>query len=637
MHLFKTIFAFHNISFLIIYLSTTISSVAQHQTDTIQHIDSSAILYFTQNDFLNFNVTTLRLDTTLSNFQIYDPVKKSGKFYATLGNIGLAHKNLVFSPTFRAGFDLGIHSFDQYLFSSNHLKYYSTPKPYTELYYVMGKLKEQFFRINHSQKIGRNLHVGVNFRIIDAFGNFQRQKSTNNNVAFKTSYFTNNKRYGIIASYLFNSIKAEENGGLMVDSIFEKKLESDTKQIAVNLTAAENRLKNSHIQVNHYYQIAKPDSSGVEKNRSNIFNPGILSQSISYSKQSLTYDDKNPNYDYYPTVYYDSLPSNTELKLKQLENAFSWTNTMDQTSPLSLTLGLKYQYTEVTEILNWISSQSTNYLHFIYSGALIIRPSQNMNFKVNAEWINGDINNNDHQIKATFNNHFTRNDQLFSLLELWATSSSQSQPWFFQYYNSNYFQWDENFNKTSMLAGGLSYHQSFWKTGVNYYQIGDYVYFAQDTLPAQFQGNIDLFHLYIDNNFQTPTFDFNTKVIYQNQSNKEIIRLPTLMIDFSAYYQKLLFKKALRIQIGLDAFYNTSYYADNYMGAIRSFYLQDEKKINNLLILDAVLKFQVKTARFFLAWKHFNSLFGENDFYFVPHHPIQDARINFGISWTFHD
>ena len=637
MYIIKTIFNFCNISFLLISLLSGINGLAQDTTENIQNIDSCAILYSTPNDFLNFNVTTLRLDTTLNNFQIYDPVKKSGEFYATLGNIGLAHKNLTFSPTFRAGFDLGIHAFDQYLFSSNRLKYYSTPKAYTELYYVMGKFKEQFFRINHSQKIGKNLHVGVNFRIIDAFGNFQRQKSTNSNVAFKTSYFTNNKRYGIIASFLFNSIKAEENGGIMVDSIFEKKLESDTKQIAVNLTAAENRLKNSHIQVNHYYQIAKPNSSDVEKNRSNIFNPGILSQSISYSKQSLTYEDQNPNYDYYPTVYYDSLPSNTELKLKQLENAFSWTNTMDQTSPLSLTLGVKYQYTEVTEIVNWIPSQSTNYLHFIYSGALIIRPSQNMNFKVNAEWINGDINNNDHQIKATFNNHFKKNDQLFSLLELWATSSSQSQPWFFQYYNSNYFQWDENFNKTSMLAGGLSYHQSFWETGVNYYQLSDYVYFAQDTLPAQFQGNIDLFHLYIDNNFQTSTFNFNTKVIYQNQSNKEIIRLPTLMIDFSAYYQKLLFKKALKIQIGLDAFYNTSYYADNYMGAIRSFYLQDEKKINTLLILDAVLKFQVKTARFFLAWKHFNSMFGENDFYFVPHHPIQDARINFGISWTFHD
>jgi len=73
------------------------------------------------------------------------------------------------------------------------------------------------------------------------------------------------------------------------------------------------------------------------------------------------------------------------------------------------------------------------------------------------------------------------------------------------------------------------------------------------------------------------------------------------------------------------------------MPSSRIFYLQDEKKLNSLLVLDIVWKFKVKTARFFLVYHHLNSLFGKHDYYLVPHYPLQDGRIKFGVAWRFQD
>ena len=79
-------------------------------------LDSSKVYYFF-NDFETKGPDfTHLIDTNISGAQKYDPPHQMGKYYATLGNPGLAHVNMVYDPRLTSGFNFGVHSFNQYLF-----------------------------------------------------------------------------------------------------------------------------------------------------------------------------------------------------------------------------------------------------------------------------------------------------------------------------------------------------------------------------------------------------------------------------------------------------------------------------------------------------------------------------------------
>ena len=109
------------------------------------------------------------------------------------------------------------------------------------------------------------------------------------------------------------------------------------------------------------------------------------------------------------------------------------------------------------------------------------------------------------------------------------------------------------------------------------------------------------------------------------------------MADVAIFVTLPLFKGATTIQPGISLYYNTSYYADAYMPALRSFYAQGNKEIGNFVYADIFFNFRIKRARMFFKYSHFNSLFGTYDYYMVPSYPMMDAGFRFGISWKFFD
>jgi hypothetical protein len=119
--------------------------------------------------------------------------------------------------------------------------------------------------------------------------------------------------------------------------------------------------------------------------------------------------------------------------------------------------------------------------------------------------------------------------------------------------------------------------------------------------------------------------------------SSDALHLPEIMLNSSLYYQMSLFKNALLAQVGLDASYNSAYYADAYMPALHSFYLQKEKKIGDYCYGDVFINFQVKRANLFVKYQHFNSWFGDYRYYASPHYPMPDAGFRFGVSWRFYD
>ena len=113
--------------------------------------------------------------------------------------------------------------------------------------------------------------------------------------------------------------------------------------------------------------------------------------------------------------------------------------------------------------------------------------------------------------------------------------------------------------------------------------------------------------------------------------------MPDFLARVSIFPTLPLFKNACVFQPGIDLFYNTAYYASAYMPATRMFYLQDEKKIGNYVYMDVFANLMVKRFRIFVKYQHLNSFWSQSRYYMVPHYPIQDGIIKFGMSWSFYD
>ena len=91
------------------------------------------------------------------------------------------------------------------------------------------------------------------------------------------------------------------------------------------------------------------------------------------------------------------------------------------------------------------------------------------------------------------------------------------------------------------------------------------------------------------------------------------------------------------MQPGVSLFYNTSYYADNYMPALRMFYTQNNKRIGDYLYADVFVNLQIKRANVFIKYQHFNAGWKDYSFYMMPHYPQQSGALKVGMIWRFYD
>ena len=82
--------------------------------------------------------------------------------------------------------------------------------------------------------------------------------------------------------------------------------------------------------------------------------------------------------------------------------------------------------------------------------------------------------------------------------------------------------------------------------------------------------------------------------------------------------------------------YFTAYYADAYMPALRTFYLQEDVKIGNYPYIDLCVTFKLKDANIFVLYTNMYSLTGDNRYYTTPHYPMRDSRLCFGVKWRLY-
>lgn len=582
---------------------------------------------FSQSDSLkiiSFNKSDqffLRNDSSLTGFQNYTSKDN-------LGNIGLAQveKEISAKPLSEAQFNYWNNYFSNYLIQNNNLLYFNTNRPYTRLNYIIGSKKEQDFSFLHTQNVNKYLNFSAAFQRIRSEGFYLRQNTNHNSFSFNSNYLSEKKKYQLLSNVIFNSLKNSENGGIASDSSFEKAILRDKKLVPVNLSSAQRKFRNRSFYLE---QNLKIDHDTIAQER--IY----ITHSFLIEDNSISYKDENPNQGFYNEILYDSTKTLDSVSYYRIINELGIKRKIREDISFQVLLNnelvrLKQKSPASTNNINSSDTAFNN-----YSLKLKVRNlnNKNINYQFDGSYILSGSYKGDYHFKAVASKSFTN-----GYIEASVFQNRLNPFYIFERFNSNNFQWENNFQKTSLSVGSLVYrNEKLLNLGLEVRNYHNILFFDVNGKPAQIQSGSNLFSFSLGKDLKFSRWTFANKIKYQYAPNFSAIRIPEWISSHSIFYQNFIFKKSLLTQIGVDAFYNSSYYADAYIPATGEFYLQNEIKIGNYVFTDFFLDFRIKSVRAFFKVEHFGSGFLGKKYYIAPHYPAADRSFKFGISWVFNN
>ncbi len=599
-------------------------------------VDSTSVKYYTATTDSLRQYKLHFIDTTITSFHNYDPITRNYGIYATLSNIGTAHKNRIFTPYGCNGFLVHNTTYKHYMLWNENVKYYLPKIPFTEIWYVMGPKKEQNLEVTFSREIYKGFIFGMDILMFNSPGAYQNNKTDDKSIYMTGQYFTKNKRYGIIANYIHNKLILNENGGITNDSVFENNLETDRRVVPVNLTTAQNMVKEAGFYLEQYFNLLKPERKTDSTHRK--IDAGHVSYSLQYQRNQMIYTDKQPVSDFYngyaPPL--DSAKTYDSAYQMMLRNRFKWSSLGYNDDKLSrvfnIYFGADYDHIELTLPYDSVKNIYNQMSPF---GGININILKSAFLEATGNIIMGGYNSGDFSIKGKLTQYLGTKYRNAGKLKLGLEISSRMPAWYFSHYKSNRFRWNLNLKKENYLVIDGSYSIKNVEAGLHFYTVSNYTFLNDTVFPEQVENAETVMQIFAKGKIALNKFGIDGKVTYQTTSRPNVIKLPLFAGTVNVFYKTPAFHNAAIFQGGLQLTYFTNYYADAYMPELRLFYNQNEKQIGNYLYADAYLTLKIKRARLFFKARNFTGYFEGYRYYGSPHYPALDPGFYFGVSWKF--
>lgn len=609
-------------------------------------IDSTHVRYF-YHDFNNLTLGQIYdYDTTTIHASYYAPLDKRFSIYQTLSNSGLAHKDISFHYPTLLGYNNNIESFSEYIKDNKNIIFPITYQPFTDIRYMMGANKEQHLEVLFSREFLPRLVITLNYDIDFSPGVYKRSKTQNSNFNGSVRYNTKNERYGITGYYFSNKIDIQENGGIKDDFIFINNIETDRSVIDVNLKKASNLLKISGFGINQYFNLGNVKTTQQDSiHKRNRIDIGRINYQFDYQQNRYMYEDNDPLSAFYDDfdIVIDSTHTFDSIYFHTIKNKLYW-NTLGYKKysndiPLYLDFGIEHNYTYhsgYTDLMTAERFKKENLSNLRLNAGLIINLFKSTRITGNAELITNGYHAGDYYIEGHWKQFLGTFGKNYGNLNFSININRQSADWFEEYYYSNNFRWDNDFiPATSLLLHG-SYELPFFCVGIKQTTISNYIYFGYDSKPYQYDKIINISSLYSTFDIKLNKLEFVGFLSLQTTDNKDIIHLPTFQSKIKIGYTIPLVKNISSMQPSIIVNYFTEYYADAYMPALRTFYLQDEVKVGNFPYIDLCVTFKIKRANIFVQYTNMYSLTRDNRYFTTPHYPMRDSRFCLGVNWRLY-
>ncbi|MDE7452029.1 MAG: putative porin, partial [Paramuribaculum sp.] len=214
--------------------------------------------------------------------------------------------------------------------------------------------------------------------------------------------------------------------------------------------------------------------------------------------------------------------------------------------------------------------------------------------------------------------------------------SNEEAPYLMKQFVSNHFIWKNDFGKTRRLRLGgvlnIGRFGTYINAGVE--NIQNLIYFGQNSMPQQNGGSVQVVSASLSQNFRVGILHWNNKLNFQTSSNDAVLPLPKFSVYSNLF---ILFKvaKVMDVQFGIDCNYYTRYYAPDYQPATTTFYNQREMKCGNYPFMNAYANMKLSKARFYVMFSHVNQGLTGNNYFSMPHYPMNPRRFQLGVSVDF--
>lgn len=618
---------------------------------------TSKYVRYTTRKLTKDSIQTVPIDTSLTGIQNFSPIAQPRNPTVGTGLVGLASAPLLFTPIKTIGFDAGFHSLDAYKFTHDDTKFYRARSPFTSLSYISAGDNVQLLKIIHSQNIKPNWNFGANFNRIGANGFYAHQRGDDLNGALFTWYQTKNKRYNIWVDAVFNTLKAQENGSILKDTVIFTLQGNNlvTKEAEpTRFKTARQLYRDNSLMIRQSYFVGRIDST-LNSSTQNILPTNKITHTFVYDNSSYNFKkDEEDIYNVLPTPKSSLTFTNDSTHVKHIQNEFIYSFFLrgKQSSfiknELKVDAGVKHDfYNFEQQILQQdgsvyynrsFSAQNTTLL-----GTLGYRFSNKVDVNLNVQQIFQGLNAGDYLYEATSN--FMLSDKTGKII-MSAYTQNKSPEEIYNRYFGNHYDWDKrsDISRTKTTNFTFAYLNQFLKldASASYYLISNYLYFtasptvAKAIVPTQYGSEISLLQIKVGKQLDKGSFHATAYGVYQKTDAKSILRTPEIYV-FASVYKDQTFFKALKTQIGFDLFYNDTYLAKSYSPAASQFYNGDDVSFSSKPIVDAWIKAGLRRANIFAKYQYANQGLFSKGYYTVNRYPMPDRLLILGLTWNFYD
>ncbi len=591
---------------------------------------NTALHFFEEDIINNRDSARYRLDTALSGIHRWTFVDQSWNHLVDLGNYGTATRNTFYRPHQSVGAQLGFRAYDPYAVQEGEVRYYDTQSPLTEMTFVSGGRGRNILRFGFNQNITPRLNIGFRvqrFTSNKQYGTFSTQNSEailaqNWNFLTQASYFSEDKKYTLLAHYRHLNHNTREQGGLInvrdttsADSNDKLFVYDGPARLSDNARSWERR------HVFHVYQQYR------------LANGFQLFQQGEFTGIKDRYDDPDIqtglDNGLYKQILYDSTATHQAVDYRLIDTKLGIKGTF---SGFNYRAYYRPRVYRVRGTYNNSDSTSASYKNVRFENIIGL-------------WLSYYLKDSTQHLTAE-GQHLLGRDFLLrgELSTRWFEAGYQTAFWtpdmLMQRYESNHLRWDNGFNLTgaNTIYGSLPIKTKNlnFEPQLQYHLISNYVYYDTAAVARQFSGSFSLLRIGAKFDWQKNKFNLRGEGYYTINSNTDIIRIPAMFASAELTYD-FIYAKVLYVQVGVSASYRSSYLADAYMPVTQQFHLQNNFLVNRYAVADAFATLRINRVRLLLKMSHINEGLGVGGYYTTPRYLGLQRTFSFGVFWPLFD
>ena len=601
------------------------------------------------NRYLN-TLQPFTLDTSYSAYRVDYPFLQQdvgADYLGTMGSAVVLHNyfNRQENPYFYY-----LNPYLEYAITPDNILFYNTKTAYTRFRYS-GTLfgNSMFEEGNVSLLVSANMRPAWNgtiqYRHFGTRGLLQHETTDNNALTISTSY--SGKRYNAQAGFIYNGWNNNENGGI-TDDAFVLDTIMDVRTLSVSLNAASSKI--------NYYSFFITHSYGIPLNffrrDSTLHDDGTaiyLGHAAEYSAVARTYYDRIDETDsagrafYNEAFYIHPVQSRDSMRMSLFDNKIFLTLQPWSASAIvsKLTGGIGYSHLSNYAFRPQFyvsppegnAAQNNFYLYANASG--IFR--RYFQWSAFARYDFAGYTQHDLLVDGTAGIslyplkrgvHLTGN----------IVFQTRRPDYFLNNTYANHYIWQNDFDKTKELKLQATLTIPDWRleASFNYSLLSDAVYFDHNAQPVQHGNELSILAASVKKDFKLWWFHLEHRILLQISSDNTVLPLPLVSGNLTYYLQAPLVKNVLTAQLGVDMYYNTSYYAHAYSPGAGAFYTQDRRSIGNYPYLDAFIHLKWKHAHIFLKVVNVAERWPNSDFFSTLHYLRPERAFKVGLTWYFY-